>query len=488
MDQLVACPDCGTPNRADADLCVQCWRALSDDVLSKIPAAAFAVASAAPVAPPPPTAPRYLRPAPVKPSPEPEPVVREATPGPVPYFAPARGGEPPKTGVEAGFEPPLGRKNYSWKFRHLLLIGMSAWGIPYCASWTLVKGKTGAELVNGILAVQVGGYLIAALALACLVAIVQRGDWSSVGLNRTERSPLDFALGAALGFALITAFIGGVYVIEGSFELDFLTRYMLGGTTGPGAMLGAVVLVLGAPVIEEVYFRGLLFDRFARWGVLAAVVGTSVLFVLVHGVGLWDPPRLLMGFALGIARRTKSLWFTIAAHAAWNGAIVFLALFMMTGSAHNFTSEDGSFSLDHPAKWERLEMVEDMPEAGMELLLTSPGGSFLAVASLPVPPNLNRYTLTQVVQQIQGALPLPPNVTMGGFQETHNVPGPTVTSYESMTDVTDPMGGRGKVRMVLALRDGSSSLVMMFMGCPAEDCGEAEKEFDSMLKSVDFGV
>ena len=493
MDQLVACPDCGTPNRADADLCVQCWHALTDDVLSKIPAAAFAVAAAAPAArvvPSPPAAPA-LR----KPVPAPKPVVAEArpveaAPGPVPYFALASpASRPSETAVVSDWAPPLQRKPYPWKFRHLWLVGAAAWGLPYFATWTLIKGKTGRAFVDAALAVEVAAYAIALLAIVCLVHLVQRGDWNSVGLKRTERTPLDFAAGAALGLVLIASFLGGLYLVYGSFEPDFVTRFLLGGTTGAGAILGAVVLVVGAPVIEEVYFRGMLFERFARWGVATAVIGTSVLFVLAHGVGIWDPPRLLLGFALGFARRSKSLWFTIAGHAAWNGAIVFIALFMMTGSGHDFTSSDASFSLRHPARWERMEQAEGQSPAGnVELVLTSPSGSFLAVGTFPVPPDVNRYTLTKVVQQAQGALPLPPGIKMGRFEETHNVPGPTVTSYEAEMRISDPMLGEGRARMVFALNEGSTSLVMVVMACPATECGKAETDFDAMLKSVQFSA
>ena len=461
--------------------------------MSKLPAAAFAVAAAGPatIAPPPPAAPPRYKPmppaVPVVPAPVQRPI--EAVPGPVPYFAPAEAETKSRPGVGSDWTPPLARKNYSWKFRHLWLIGASAWGIPYCATWTLVKGKTGADLVTGVLAVQVAAYLIAALALACLVHIVQRGDWASVGLNRTERTPLDFALGAGLGFALITLFLGGVYVLTGSFEMDFLTRYMLGGTSGPGAMLGAIVLIVGAPVIEEVYFRGLLYDRFARWGVAAAIIGTALLFTVAHGVGIWDPPRLLVGLALGLARRTKSLWFTIAAHAAWNGAIVFLAVFMMTGSGHVFTSSDGSFTLRHPAKWERMEQAEQSgPQGASELVLTSPAGSFLGVVSFPMRPDVNRWNLKTFVQQAQGTLPLPPGITMGGFEETYDVPGPMVTSYEATLQISDPALGQGSARMVFVLNEGSPSIVMLVMACPTEDCGKAEPEFQSMLKSLQFSV
>lgn len=82
---MVACPDCGTPNRTDADLCVQCWREMTAGAVSKIPVVAYAASAAAPVSPPPPSAPpRYLAPRKA-----PQPVLpREEKPGPVPYFAP----------------------------------------------------------------------------------------------------------------------------------------------------------------------------------------------------------------------------------------------------------------------------------------------------------------------------------------------------------------------------------------------------------------
>lgn len=486
MDQLVACPDCGTSNRSDADLCSQCWRALNDEAFSKIPITAFAP-PAPPVPAPPKAPPRTLRPAPAPV--EPERPSGEATPGPVPYFAPAKTETAPAqaTNVESGWAPPLARKRYLWKWYHLALVGLSAWGLPFFSMWTLIGDKTGRALIDASLAVQVGAYLIAALALACLVQMVQGGDWDSVGLRRSERTPLDFALGALTGLVLIASFLAGLYFVTGSFEPDFATRFLLGGTTGPGAVLGAIVLVVGAPVIEEAYFRGMLFQRFARWGMGAAIVGTSVLFVLAHGVGIWDPPRLLLGFALGFARRTKSLWFTIAGHAAWNGAIVFMALFMMTGSGHDFTSSDGSFTLRHPAQWERVEQAEmQTPGGGMEMLMVTPEGSTMAVMTMQSPQALNRWSLTQIAQQAQQTLPLPPSVKMEPLQETHVIADPRVTAYQSKMRISDPMMGSGNGRLVLVVKDGSQSMVMLLMACPDVDCAEAEPEFDSMLKSLQF--
>lgn len=99
---MVACPDCGTPNRADAELCVQCWRGMSEDLAARIATPAFAAP------PPPPRGVPTPRPRAVT-APETqqtikfEPVTpRASDPGAVPYFAPVGGG----VAQPAGFPLP----------------------------------------------------------------------------------------------------------------------------------------------------------------------------------------------------------------------------------------------------------------------------------------------------------------------------------------------------------------------------------------------
>lgn len=83
-------------------------------------------------------------------------------------------------------------------------------------------------------------------------------------------------------------------------------------------------IILGAPVTEELIFRGALFSALvnSRLGRVGAVVISSVLWALIH---LSAAPRLyvgvifIMGLVLGVLLlRFGSLWVTIACHAAWN--------------------------------------------------------------------------------------------------------------------------------------------------------------------------
>ena len=70
-------------------------------------------------------------------------------------------------------------------------------------------------------------------------------------------------------------------------------------------VVGAIV----APVAEEVFFRGVLYGFFRRWGAFIAVVISTVLFVIAHPIGSGVPwQQIAGGYTLcgGIRGRRKS--------------------------------------------------------------------------------------------------------------------------------------------------------------------------------------
>jgi membrane protease YdiL (CAAX protease family) len=83
-------------------------------------------------------------------------------------------------------------------------------------------------------------------------------------------------------------------------------------------------LVVGAPVIEELFFRGLLLrSLLRRFGPTVAVVVSAVVFGLAHFEPLQLAGLILFGLVLGVmAERTGRLGPGIVAHAAFNAATV----------------------------------------------------------------------------------------------------------------------------------------------------------------------
>jgi membrane protease YdiL (CAAX protease family) len=94
----------------------------------------------------------------------------------------------------------------------------------------------------------------------------------------------------------------------------------------PFVLVGAVVIF--APLAEELFFRGIVFNAWEReYGTRRAVYGSAGLFALIHGSIFALVPILALGIVLAsVYRRTRSLPATIALHATFNGISVLLTL------------------------------------------------------------------------------------------------------------------------------------------------------------------
>jgi hypothetical protein len=96
-------------------------------------------------------------------------------------------------------------------------------------------------------------------------------------------------------------------------------------------------IAIGAPLAEEVIFRGQLFSALSqtRLGVSGATVATSATWALLHSSEPWLSIGLIfiMGLAFGwMMYRFGSLWVPIICHGAWNGTYA-LIVFAGQGSA-----------------------------------------------------------------------------------------------------------------------------------------------------------
>lgn len=96
-------------------------------------------------------------------------------------------------------------------------------------------------------------------------------------------------------------------------------------------------IAIGAPLAEELIFRGQLFSALSqtRLGVSGTTVLTSALWALLHSSEPWLSVALIfiMGLIFGwMMYRFGSLWVTIVCHGAWNG-IYALILFASQGGA-----------------------------------------------------------------------------------------------------------------------------------------------------------
>jgi membrane protease YdiL (CAAX protease family) len=150
-------------------------------------------------------------------------------------------------------------------------------------------------------------------------------DLSTLGFR-----PVDIrSLGALLG--LVAAVVLGANIVVRAFVHLPRTQDLFVFGHNPRQVLLIVALVLvAAPLSEEVLFRGFLLQGLARrWGFWPAAVVSSAVFALAH---LWPylyVPIFIMGLAFAwLFWRTGSLWASIAAHATMNAtSLVVTGLF-----------------------------------------------------------------------------------------------------------------------------------------------------------------
>jgi membrane protease YdiL (CAAX protease family) len=92
--------------------------------------------------------------------------------------------------------------------------------------------------------------------------------------------------------------------------------------------LAVLAIVLLAPIAEEVFFRGVVFNALLREGGRRwAYIGSSALFAVIH----LDPVAMLPLFLLGLAlawvyQRSRNLLAPIVMHATVNGIAVAIVL------------------------------------------------------------------------------------------------------------------------------------------------------------------
>jgi membrane protease YdiL (CAAX protease family) len=98
----------------------------------------------------------------------------------------------------------------------------------------------------------------------------------------------------------------------------------------PSHLRGVITLftvgALVAPVAEEICFRGILYAYFRRWGVMAALVASTTIFVLLHFNRI-PITQLVGGIVFALAYETsRNLMSPITIHALGNLALFTLSL------------------------------------------------------------------------------------------------------------------------------------------------------------------
>jgi len=164
----------------------------------------------------------------------------------------------------------------------------------------------------------VAGYLCARL--------LEGLPWRSLGLSFQPRWFRDLLVGSAIGIASL-AFAAAIATAGGGLRFSFSTAAIFPQVAKTLVLSGALFILTA--LAEEALFRGYPLQTLtrARLAVLGVLL-TSVPFAAVHlqnpnvAKGFTFVNTALAGVWLAVAYlRTRSLWFPLGVHWAWNWAL-----------------------------------------------------------------------------------------------------------------------------------------------------------------------
>lgn len=185
-----------------------------------------------------------------------------------------------------------------------------------------------------IVGMVLGGLVYGLFVVATYLVIVRRGrgSWREIGFRRPPLLPL--LLTPLLFVAQMTALVTINLILTriiGQFE-----NPQIAALTDPGGfswlnfaavfLVGAVV----APIVEELIFRGLIYQWLrARSNVVVAVLVSAAIFSVAHVEPVLMPALFGVGLVLALAFEwSRSLWITILLHFFQNALAISIFFFV----------------------------------------------------------------------------------------------------------------------------------------------------------------
>ena len=146
----------------------------------------------------------------------------------------------------------------------------------------------------------------------------------------------DVVIGIPLGIATQVVLVNAVNwplhkIWPETFNSDEVTRRateLVDNATGIWLVVLALVVVIGAPIVEEVVYRGTLQPVLVgAWGTVVGIGVVAVVFAAIHQSGVEFPGLLAVALVFGIARhRAGRLGISIVTHMAFNATALVLVL------------------------------------------------------------------------------------------------------------------------------------------------------------------
>jgi len=168
---------------------------------------------------------------------------------------------------------------------------------------------------------------------APLLASIRRGHGIVRDFGwRFERRdvPMGLGIGVLTQFVAVPLLYVPIFLVFGERDVSEAARELTDRATDPvGVILLVLVVVVGAPIIEELFFRGLFHQAIVKRGghPWLAVAVTALVFGGIHFQLLQLPALVMFGVVAGwLTVRYGRLGPAVWAHVGFNGVTVAVLL------------------------------------------------------------------------------------------------------------------------------------------------------------------
>ncbi|MFP5527416.1 CPBP family intramembrane glutamic endopeptidase [Peptococcus simiae] len=165
-----------------------------------------------------------------------------------------------------------------------------------------------------------------------LVAVMLRRSgrhWADIGLRPiSARSAMRSIAAGGLILIVMAGFIQVINLfLPDGLPAQNVEAFFHMASPRVAFAISFILMVVAAPIVEELFFRGYLYQAFAaRLSPQSAMLVTSLIFGLVHGDVYRLLPLAVGGYFLNlVAVRERTILASMFAHAAWNAVMLLVA-------------------------------------------------------------------------------------------------------------------------------------------------------------------
>jgi membrane protease YdiL (CAAX protease family) len=275
------------------------------------------------------------------------------------------------------------------------------------------------------------------------------------------------AEGVVVGGGAAVLLVGTLRLVTGHPVLDPAAALLASQGSFGALLLGFVVIVLAAPVVEELVFRGFLAESYRPHGRRLAIILSAAAFSLAHLAPAQLGYYLVMGVALGIVYWRRGLVGSIATHAAFNGVLLAVAVAAAHGPAVEHRLVGATMAVPGIYRVGTPFLGDD------DLVARGPLGAVIELVHVGLPgPAPTADDLSRVL--VQGGPTLPPEIDV---------------RTSSVTVVDLPSGRAVSMRAEIDGRDGRVVIVpgtgaVWVASYRSDGTARSSEDFDSMLLSL----